>query len=183
MYSSKRTSSAGLLLIFLSCVLQESCHGFVIPKNGLAFVATSSTTRDSTALGALPFDMPTSLLVTVDEAVDNIDAAFSDSINAMDGPIKIMIGTFGIVILVLVALKALAGQMDNAINQVLLEFETTLKRFHPQRWKTIEEQLEGLEGDPRDVKLLTMMEELQDTEPKFMAKVEEQMKTSRSTSS
>jgi hypothetical protein len=67
--------------------------------------------------------------------------------------------------------------MDAAIEKVLVDYEATLKRFFPQRWELIAEQLVGLEGDERDIKLLALVEDLQEKEPAFMARVKEKMAT------
>ena len=66
--------------------------------------------------------------------------------------------------------------MDNAIEATLLDFETTMKRFHTKRWeKKIAPQLEGLGDDERAQKLFDIMEQLQKEDPEFMAKVNNQM--------
>lgn len=121
--------------------------------------------------GPLFVDLPTSITLVQDE----IDQAFTDTVSFTDGPIKTMGIVFGVVVLVLVGLKVLGGQMDAAIEQVLVDFEATLKRFYPQRWEVMEEELGDLVGDARDIKLLQMMEQLQDDEPEFMAKLKEKM--------
>ena len=105
------------------------------------------------------------------------DQAFSDSIVTFDGPIRNMAIRFAVVILVLAGLKVLTDQMDAAIEKVLVDYEATLKRFFPQRWELIAEQLVGLDGDERDIKLLALIEALQESDPAFMARVKEKMTT------
>jgi hypothetical protein len=102
-------------------------------------------------------------------------AAFSDSIVTFDGTIQTMVIVFGVVVLVLAGMKAYAGQMDAAIEEVLVDFEATLKRSYPQRWQDMEEQLTGLGGDERDIELLRIMEELQQKEPAFMTQLTKKM--------
>lgn len=183
-YSSSR---AGILLLLVS-FLNSTCQAFVSPAAATRSAFAIGGTFPASSLSTLPLhllqgglDMSSLMLADSDGAV--VDAAadaavFTDSIDIFGGPIKIMVGLFGVVVIALVALKALADRMDTAINKVLFDFEATLRRFHPQRWQEMETELEGLEGDTRDVKLLTMMEGLQDTDPVFMNKVEEQMKSS-----
>mmetsp|Transcript_15638 Transcript_15638/g.26151 ORF Transcript_15638/g.26151 Transcript_15638/m.26151 type:complete len:192 (-) Transcript_15638:158-733(-) len=174
------SSSEGLILILL---LACTCRAFVSPRTGLPgpsalhvlpsqLLSFEDMVRSTSLLLAEDSDVA----VIIDTSSANTVDAFSDSIVTFDGPIKIMVAAFGVVMIVLVGLKVLADKMDNAINQVLLDFESTLKRFYPQRWEKMAAELEELSGDQRDVKLLTMMEQLQDDEPEFMLKVEEKMK-------
>ncbi len=73
--------------------------------------------------------------------------------------------------------------MHAAISQVLLDFESTMKQRYHSRWKTIEDEelmmsVDGgplLEGDERDIKILKVMEELQENDPEFMLLLKEQM--------
>ena len=86
-----------------------------------------------------------------------------------------MVIGFGVIVLVLAGLKVLSGQMDDAIQNVLVDFEATMTRYYPQRWQVIAQDLAGLEGDERDVKLLALMEKLQGKDPDFMARVKKKM--------
>jgi hypothetical protein len=105
----------------------------------------------------------------------SVDQAFTDSIVSFDGSVRNMVVGFGVVVLLLAGLKALTGQMDNAIQNVLVEFETTMTRYFPQRWDAIAAELTGIEGDERDIKLLALMEKLQEKDPDFMARVKKKM--------
>ena len=158
---------SGLSLALLSIFVQSTCHAFIAPRP----LHTSQHT-----LHALPPQLVegfTSSLLMADDV--GIDQAFSDSIVTFDGPIKTMVIGFGVVVLVLAGLKALTGSMDAAIEQVLVDFEATLKRFYPQRWEAMAKKLEGLVGDERQVKLLSMMDELQEKEPAFMTTLNEKI--------
>lgn len=109
----------------------------------------------------------------------SVDQAFTDSIASFDGPVRNMVIGFGVVVLILAGLKALTDQMDNAIQNVLVEFEATMTRYFPQRWEAIAEELTGMEGDERDIKLLALMEKLQEKDPDFMARVKKKMVETR----
>jgi hypothetical protein len=103
------------------------------------------------------------------------DTVFNDSIVTFDDSIRNMLLVFTVFIALLTGFKLLTGQMDQAIEQILTEFESTMRRFYPQRWEVLSKSLEGLEGDARDVKLLSLMEELQVSDPDFMSRVKEKM--------
>jgi hypothetical protein len=113
--------------------------------------------------------------VDMDQAAAASAAAFSDSIVTFDGTIQTMVIVFGVVVLILAGMKAYSGQMDAAIEEVLVDFEATLKRSYPQRWQVVEEKLQGLGGDERDIELLRIMEELQQKEPAFMTQLTKKM--------
>ncbi len=153
------------------------CHAFLGPRSVIHHVSfhheKALFQQASTPL-QLVGDFTSSVL-TADDIVT--DQAFSDSIVTFDGPIRNMAIGFAVVVLLLVGLKALTDQMDAAIEKVLVDYEATLKRFFPQRWELIAEKLVGLEGDERDVKLLALVEELQEKDPAFMARVKEKMAT------
>ena len=105
------------------------------------------------------------------------DNAFQDEINFMDGPVKIALTVFGVVILLLAALSALSSKVDDAILQTIRDFETTMKEYYPGRWKQIEDKIQsqGLTGDERDIKLLQIMEEIQEKEPAVMTQTKQKM--------
>lgn len=108
---------------------------------------------------------------------DDESMAFSDSINLFDGPILIIFGVFGAIIAALVVIKLLGEQMDSAIEQVLVDFERTMKESYPQRWQNdIRPVLESLEGEERQQKLVKIMEDMQTDDPNFMSRVQEKMK-------
>jgi hypothetical protein len=150
-----RTSYEGAL----SLVLFSVCHAFVQPRR----LHRVPSPRDL---------FPSSQWIADDVGMDQ---AFNDSIVSFDGPVRNMVIGFGVIVLILAGLKVLTGQMDDAIQNVLVEFEATMKRSYPQRWQVITEELIGLEGDERDVKLLNLMETLQEKDPDFMARVKEKM--------
>jgi len=121
-------------------------------------------------------DVPT-CLVSQSTGFDEESMAFTDEINFLDGPILTMLGIFGVVVVGLVVFKALAGQMDSAIEQVLVDFEATMKQSYPQRWQNdIRPQLDGLAGEARQQKLVQLMEEIQTTDPEFMGRVQQKMR-------
>ena len=152
---------------------------------GHAFVPISNDaralTRQPHALNALPTNSihwGTSSLV----AVDNPDAspvafedAFQDQVNLLDGPIPIMLGVFGLVIVILAGLSFLSSKVDDAIYQTLKDFEATVRQYFPQKWQQIETQLENLSGEERDIKLLKIMEDMQEKEPEIMMRVRQKM--------
>lgn len=118
-----------------------------------------------------------SILLSDVVAVDGEASAFTDSINYLDGTISTMLGVFGVVLVVLIGFKALTDQMDSAIEQVLVDFETTMKRQYPQRWQSdIRPALEGLQGEERQQKLVQIMEDLERNDPTFMSRVQGKMK-------
>jgi hypothetical protein len=111
------------------------------------------------------------------DGIDGEAAAFSDQINYFDGPIVTLLGVFGVAVAALVGFKLLTGQMDSAIEQVLVDFEATMKEAYPQRWQSdIRPRLEGLEGESRQQTLVQIMEEIQNNDPTFMSRVQEKMK-------
>jgi 3-methyladenine DNA glycosylase AlkC len=65
--------------------------------------------------------------------------------------------------------------MDSAIEKVLRDFESTMKKKYASRWVSIETKLKGLKEPDRSQKLFEIMEDLQKTEPDFYAKVNEDM--------
>ena len=110
-------------------------------------------------------------------ALDDEASAFTDQIDYMDGSIRTLLGGFGLVMLALVGFKLLTDQMDSAIEQVLVDFESTMQNSYPQRWQNdFRPLLENLTGDERDQKLLKLMEELQSKDPEFMNRVQQKMK-------
>jgi hypothetical protein len=180
-------------LVLLSIFLQRTCHAFLAPRPTTLLqhhAAVSARTLHASARSMIPPPLQlgfVSSLLTAQEDVDvvaGVDmdqaaaasaAAFSDSIVTFDGTIQTMVIVFGVVVLILAGMKAYSGQMDAAIEEVLVDFEATLKRSYPQRWQDMEEQLTGLGGDERDIELLRIMEELQQKEPAFMTQLTKKM--------
>jgi len=114
-----------------------------------------------------------SLMLAVGENDIGLENAFQDSISFTDGPIVGLVGVFVVFVVLAFGFKGVMEQMDSAIDQVLEEFETDVKRYYPKKWESIEtKELEGLVGDERDVKLLKVMEKLQQDDPEFMVKLE-----------
>eukprot|EP00977_Amphora_coffeiformis_P014259 scaffold3946_cov177-Amphora_coffeaeformis.AAC.22 len=105
------------------------------------------------------------------------DSAFQDEINFVDEPVKIALAVFGVVILILTVLSALSSKVDDAILQTIRDFETTMKTYYPGRWKRIEDEIQsqGLTGDERDIKLMKIMEEIQEKEPAVMTEIRQKM--------
>lgn len=121
-------------------------------------------------------------LVAVDEIAtpSSFDDAFQDQINFLDGPVLIMAGIFGVVLVLLAVLSFLSSKVDDAILQTLRDFEKTMRTYYPQRWKEIEAQLKVASNKnrpdaERDIRLLQIMEEIQEKEPEFMKVVRERM--------
>jgi hypothetical protein len=157
------------------------CLAFTSPHSRVAFAAV-------TRLHALPVFWEFSSVISSDNIINRADIpveeAFQDTISFTNGPVGALVAAFGVFVVLAVGLKAVMGQMDTAIEKVLSDFEATMKRYYPKRWKEIEESsLEGLQGDARDFKLLQVMEELQQKEPEFMTRVADRTKNSQSTSS
>lgn len=65
--------------------------------------------------------------------------------------------------------------MDAAIENVLVDFERTLKTKYASRWVSIENKLEGLVEPERAQVLFQIMEDLQEREPDFMVQVNRDM--------
>jgi hypothetical protein len=113
-----------------------------------------------------------------DVQIENIPDAFMDQVDLVNDPlIRNIVAVFGIVVLVLVGVNALLAQMDSAIENVLVDFEASMKAFYPTRWYEIEQEagLKDLDQIQRSVKLIAVMERLQNDEPEFMAKLNKKM--------
>jgi hypothetical protein len=108
---------------------------------------------------------------------DGIDEAFTDSIQYLDNTIVTLLGVFGLVMMILIGIKVVADQTDAAIEQVLVDFEQTMKESYPQRWQTeIRPELEGLQGTDRQQRLVQVMETMEQKDPEFMSRVQAKMK-------
>ena len=143
-----------------------------------AFVLPTSLTS-GTELGALPTSLAHISSFVVSAADDiGIEEAFKDDIQFLDPTIKLELGIFGAVVLLLAAASALLGQMDNAIEKVLEDFERTMESKYASRWIEIEEELEGLEGAERTQRLGAIMERMQVEEPKLMERINADMASS-----
>ena len=170
----------------LTIILIGGCHAFVpIHSSLLHSHSTCCTTSGSLhrlqPLQLSPFqDNPLSYVTTLvaiddDVAFSSFDDAFQDQITFMDDSVKILVAVFGVVIAVLAVLSFVSSKVDDAIYQTLQDFEATMRQYFPQRWETIEAQLADLSPEERDVKLLQIMEEMQEKEPAVMNRVREKM--------
>jgi hypothetical protein len=104
--------------------------------------------------------------------------AFTDQVDLVNDPlIRNIVAVFGIVVLVLFGVNALLAQMDSAIDNVLVEFEKTMRATYPKRWYKLEKEagLKDLDQIQRSVKLIAIMDRLQAEEPEFMAEVNANM--------
>jgi hypothetical protein len=160
-----------LLCTFFVCL--NSVQALIIPRTYHEVSPLKLSTFSLQNVSPMRLSMPLSSLMISDTITT--DTAFSDSIVTFDDSVRNMIIVFTVFVALLTGIKLLTGQMDQAIEQVLIEFESTMKRFYPQRWQVLAESLEGLEGDAREVKLLSIMDELQSSDPEFMARVKEKM--------
>jgi hypothetical protein len=115
------------------------------------------------------------LLAASDRSATSLDEAFTDTVDFTSTPFQLLGGITVVLFAVLLALKSITNKMDQAIGQVLQDFESTMKSLHPTRWQKIREELDGLTGDERDIKLLQVMETMQDNDPEFMMRVRDQM--------
>lgn len=175
---SRRRLASGLVLVAVGVIvsLQSSADAFAPPRTLPS--ATHRRAFARPALEALPpqladgwCSVPPSLITSQVAEVD----PFSDSISFFDGPILTMAGGAVAVMVLLVAFKSLMGKMDEAIGKVLVDFEEAMKTTYPQRWVEMEEELEGLEGVDRDVKLYELMDQMEKENPNFMARVKDTM--------
>lgn len=103
------------------------------------------------------------------------EAAFSDSIDYFDGTIGTLLAVFGVAILVLSLLKFVADGTDSAIEEVLVDFEQTMKQSFPNQWQKLQAPLETLEGVERQQKVMEIMEGLQEDDPTLMEQVNKKM--------
>ena len=187
-----------LVVLLIACSIRSS-HAFVVPVAVVKTAAVSTTTRmmlpayiDASTTMMTSWWITTtttttastaSLLLSNDDeqaAVALLDdpaafTAFTDQVDFLDGPIKLMLGIFAAVIVVLAALSVVSQKVDQAIVQTIQDFEVTCKTYFPTTWQTIDAQLDGLRGEERDVKLLQIMEDLQAKEPETMIRIREKM--------
>ena len=174
------------VLLLANCGTSSSTYAFSIPVSVASSTALHtesvrySSMIHSLRTGEMQDGIDLSSLSTVKTSgflmTDALEEeAFTDSIDYFDGTIGVLLGGFGLVILVLGILKVLADRMDSAIEEVLVDFEGTMKQFFPQQWKEMSVPLEDLEGVDRQQKVMEIMEELQETDPTFMGKVNQKM--------
>lgn len=125
-----------------------------------------------------------SLLTLQSSNVNNNDIAFEDAFTDQidpfgDSTVQLIFIGFGIVIILSIIAKLLLNQMDDAIEKVLIDFERVMKVKYPSRWVSIDKKLEGLGEVERSQKLFEIMEGLQQSEPDFMKRVNEDMSSSQ----
>lgn len=151
---------------------------FVAPN---AFLS-SAAPRVAVASSAMSLsNLPPSILLTdeMNSNTENVpvgfEDAFQDDIVLFDSTIQLLAIGFGVLVVLALAAKFLLNQMDSAIEKVLVEFETTMKGKYASRWVSIEAKLDGLVEPERSQRLFAIMEELQVSEPDFMAQVNRDM--------
>mmetsp|Transcript_15193 Transcript_15193/g.23316 ORF Transcript_15193/g.23316 Transcript_15193/m.23316 type:complete len:187 (+) Transcript_15193:93-653(+) len=156
----------------------NTCYAFISPTRRFVQHQKTSSQLPAVLPNSILQDHQAMLVATADSTSsdDAAAAAFTDSINYFDGTIGTMGIVFVVVVGVLAALKALGGQMDQAIEKVLVEFEVCMKRFYPQQWQEIEAKLEKTTtADERSAKLFEIMEQMEQDEPALMAQIKEKM--------
>ncbi len=117
----------------------------------------------------------TTSLILADKNIP-LEDSFSDEIDFLgDSTVQLLFVGFGVVVVLAILAKFFLNQMDAAIEKVLVDFESTMKRKYESRWVSIEAKLEGLGEPERSQKLFEIMEGLQQTEPMFMEKVNRDM--------
>ena len=158
---------------------ESVAYSFVSPKP--FHLATTHSSRLS-ACQAIPVSTlgPSFLIGTeIDTITENVPAgfedAFTDEIVLFDDTIKLLVIGLAVVIVLAVGAKFFLNQMDAAIEKVLVDFENTMKTRYQSRWVSIEAKLDGLDEPERSQKLFLIMEQLQESEPDFMAKVNRNM--------
>lgn len=111
-------------------------------------------------------------------SVDGLEDAFTDDIVQFSPTIKLLLRGFVFLLILASAAKVFFNKMDDAIEKVLVDFETTMKAKYPSRWVSIESKLDGLEEPARSQRLFEIMEELQVSESQFMEQVNRDMASS-----
>lgn len=190
------------ILIVMMQQLLFSIQAFVSPLSRSPFLS-SSTQELSSSLKqyALPspsssstlllFQLPQNVIPTdpslpsvlISTSIDGTDVAledaFTDQIDILgDSTVQLLVAGFGIFILLALIAKFFFNQMDDAIEKVLVEFESTMKNKYESRWVSIESKLKGLNDVERSQKLFEIMNSLQDAEPDLMEKVNKDMGSS-----
>lgn len=158
-----------LWTIFLSELLSLSAF---LPHQGFHHISsTISNPKNTGTIQPLSALSPFLLSDVADNTPAAFEDAFNDDIVLVDSTIQLLLAGFGVLVILALAAKFFLNKMDEAIEKVLVEFESTMKRKYASRWVSIEKKLEGLEEPERSQKLFAIMEQLQETEPQFMAKV------------
>ena len=153
---------------------------------------TIGVAGDVTAAAAAAAVTPTEPAIAIAAASDTAEA-FTDQIDFLGDPtIRTLFLVFGGFLLVLAGLSVLSQTVDSAIEGVIVDFESVLKT-DPEfrsRWKDIQSQLEEYDDGmlladddenktavllKRKQKLFEIMEELQETEPALMKRINSKM--------
>ena len=115
------------------------------------------------------------ILAAIEDDISFGDS-FTDEIDVFGDPtVRALTIGFGVLVILATAAKFFLNQMDSAIEKVLLDFESTMKRNYASRWVSIEAKLDGLEEPMRSQKLFEIMEGLEQDEPAFMEMVKGDM--------
>ena len=174
-------------MILLHSLWQQPCHGLILQPSMTTMMMTVNQHQPIPSLNHPPFDLSeiisfhsSSLLATAaadsEETPVDLSDAFTDQVDLWGDPtIRLLLGGFTIVVIVLFVMKQIVSQMDAAIEGVLGDFERTLKQNHPAKWASIKKQLLALTEEARAQKLFQIMQELEQTEPQFMKQVQQQM--------
>lgn len=152
------------------------CRHYLLPR------ASSLARLPKSACFALPDLLPSTITIGENisagqEAIDAVadvsitGSSFTDEISFSDPTLQTMFGVFGVAIVVLLIFSFLGKKMDSAIESVLVDFENTMRTYYASRWVEIDKELDGLDATARSVKLIAIMENLQENEPRFMEKL------------
>lgn len=150
--------------------LKAATTAFVAPHHALH----RTTAASKVACHALPISTLLSAELT-DIAPAGFDDAFTDELVFFDPTIRLLLTGFGVFVVLALIAKFLLGQMDGAIEKVLVEFEGTMRAKYASRWVSIEAKLEGLDEPERSQRLFQIMEKPEQDESDFMAQVNRDM--------
>ena len=168
-----------MLLVLYQLLLSGSLyavHGFAPNPHSVVRTSHSTIAMNLNVFARSDIFMNPSFTYLSDSDVNVIpEDAFTDEIVLFDDTIKVFL--FSSLVFVILALigKFFLNQMDFAIEKVLRDFESTMKRKYASRWVSVEAKLKGLKEPDRSQKLFEIMEEMQKSEPDFYAKVNEDM--------
>jgi hypothetical protein len=116
------------------------------------------------------------LILAAQENDISLEDSFQDDIDLFGDPtIRALVIGFGVLVILATLAKFFLNQMDSAIEKVLVDFESTMKKKYESRWNTIEANLDGLAEPERSQRLFEIMEGLEQSEPAFMEKVKREM--------
>jgi hypothetical protein len=181
--------------VLLFAAIQQAfavVDAFVTPLSSPSFASTQRLTSQFRAVSplqayqhvssvAVPSFLPSLLTaedIPGDVQLENIPDAFVDQVDLLNDPlIRNIVAVFGIAVLVLAGVNVILAKMDSAIDNVLGDFEKTMRASYPSRWYELEEEagLKGLDQIARSVKVIAIMERLQNEDPEFMAELNQKM--------